>query len=440
MQKSPGHPKNEHRFHNAKEADVLTRDDYNLQSGLKHHRNGFKEINGSEEVILKRNSHDNPLPARQDSTAKKTDRGCWNEGCLLEPKGSGFSSQGKRVEQLDVGTKSHDSWGSAPSQRESNNNVTAGKPDPAPSHGGVHLKNNVNESFAVNHGGLSEFYGSERKVQKDETPRLKPYSNTGIPPPYVKLNSKQKNSTCEANIGSSHVDGDDIPKYPSVYDQTNGATISKRRDNSDLERQANRHARLSRQSHEKELFIQEDMPEVPASKPKSMRRRHSKSRSSHNDDSGEDTGVVTRKSRSRRRDGSRHGLQILFDDEHRQNDEEEKMIDKLLIHYSKKPSIPVPEKPRRKSKNHHAHQMDNSAREYLKNGSRGGSDETPDGVSLPPRSVSLPREQTRAEKVDKVFTRAASFQPDRSNEARHVHPKLPDYDDLAARIAALRGT
>ncbi|KAF7819826.1 IST1-like protein [Senna tora] len=324
-QKSHDHPKDGRKFHNGIEADILTRDGHNLQSKSKHPRNGFKQINSRDEVILEKHDHDNLLPGRKDLAAKKSDRSYRKEDCMLEPNEPGCSSQGKRAEQFEVG---------------------------------LHVKSNVSESPAVNHGGLPEFYNSERKVQKDETPRVKSYYNSAIPPPYVKPNSKQKNSTCDANKGSSHADGDGVPKHPSVYDQPHATNVSER---------------------------------------------------------------------------SHLGLQNLFNDEKRGNDEEEKMIDRLLIHYSKKPSIPVPEKARRKSKSRHAHQMDER---------RGGPDETPEMVTLPlpPRSISLPREETGAEKVNKVFNRAASFQPDRSNEARHVHPKLPDYDDLAARIAALRGT
>lgn len=421
-QKSPDHPKDGHIFHNGKEADVLTRDGHDPLSKSKHPSNGFKQTNGRDEFILKKDSHDSLLPGRQDFSTKKSDRGSRKEGCVLEPNGPSCSSQGKRMEQFEAGTKLHDSRSNTTSIRENHDTATAGKPDLAPGHAGLHLNRNVNKPFSVSHGSLPEFYDAERKVQKDETPRVKPHHNSAIPPPYVKPNSKHRKSTCEANIGSLDFDGDRI------------ATISDRSqlglDHSDPERQAGRQARPSSQSRDKELFIQEDITDFPVSKPKSVRRRHSKSRPSHNDESAEDTGVVTRKSRSRRRDGSRHGLQTLFNDEQHRNDEEEKMIDKLLIHYSKKPSIPAPEKARKKSKSRDAHQMDNSAR----------PDETPEIVALPPRSVSLPREETRAEKVNKVFTRASTFQADRSSEARHVHPNLPDYDDLAARIAALRGT
>ncbi|KAG5007655.1 hypothetical protein JHK85_026197 [Glycine max] len=202
-------------------------------------------------------------------------------------------------------------------------------------------------------------------------------------------------------------------------------------DDSERDLQATRHARLSKHGHEKALSVQEDATEAVVLKQKSTRRKHSKSRSTQDDASNEDAEVV-RKPRSRRRDEQKRGLQILFDDERHKNDEEERVIDRLLIHYSKKPSINVPEKTRRKYRSRLVHQMDNSTRD--------GPDETPEMVTRPPRSVSLPREQTEAVEVKKVYARAASFQPERLNEARHVHPKLPDCDDLAARIAALRGT
>ncbi|KAK4280877.1 hypothetical protein QN277_012437 [Acacia crassicarpa] len=469
LQKSPGHLKDGHKFQNGKEADLLVRDYHNIQSESKLPRNGVGKINGGDDAISRRNGYDNTLLGRLESTTKKSDRGYWKEDCMLDPNGSGCSLQGKRVEHLDVGSKLHDSWGNTTSQKVGHDTVAAKKPDlnlshveihlkrnvdePSTvngaglhdtvaskkldfytSHAEMHLKPNVNEPTTVNRAGLPEYYDSERKVQKDETPRVKPCYNNALPPPYVKPNSKQKNVTCEVNIGrSSDVAIDGIHKHPSAYDQPHAATVSDRSrlrlDNSDTDRQTSRHARRGRRSHEKELYDQEDMSQVPVLlKPKSMRRKHSKSEPSHNiDDSAVDAEVVTRKSRSRIKDESRprHGLKTLFDDEQHRNDEEERMIDKLLIHYSKKPSIPLPEKARRKSKSRHAHQMD------------GGVARTPEMFTH--RSISLPHEETGAEKVNKVLTRAATFQADRSSEARHVHPNLPDCDDLAARIAALRG-
>ncbi|KAG2249862.1 hypothetical protein Bca52824_089490 [Brassica carinata] len=61
-------------------------------------------------------------------------------------------------------------------------------------------------------------------------------------------------------------------------------------------------------------------------------------------------------------------------------------------------------------------------------------------IHHPARSVSLPSEQFAGpSEPTKTFARASSFQPERSSEAKHVHPKLPNYEDLAARLAELKG-
>lgn len=170
--------------------------------------------------------------------------------------------------------------------------------------------------------------------------------------------------------------------------------------------------------------IQKEPPDhqnhIPLPKPRSVRRKHSKSSSSNHEDiiNPEDGHVVKRTSSSRRKEHSKKGLQILFDDEHYQKDEEERMMDKLLLHYSKKSSNYDITKLRKKS------EVDRIV-----------GQEKPEIV--PARSISLPREPTGPLEGPKVFARANSFHPD--TQAPHVHPKLPDYDDLAARFAALRG-
>jgi hypothetical protein len=92
------------------------------------------------------------------------------------------------------------------------------------------------------------------------------------------------------------------------------------------------------------------------------------------------------------------------------------------------------------SNSRHNCKRDNSTHELLQNGNGDGSDEAPEIVTLALWSASLPREQTRVVEAKKDFVCASSFQRDRSYEARHVHPKLPDYDDLATRLAGLRGS
>lgn len=87
--------------------------------------------------------------------------------------------------------------------------------------------------------------------------------------------------------------------------------------------------------------------------------------------------------------------------EHDQPDEDEKNLDKLLEHYSRKKG---PHESSDVKPTHQRSSMD------LGNGRRNPA-ENP-----------------------KVHSRAASFHPD-----GHVHPKLPDYDDFVARLAAYRG-
>ncbi|KAM0026258.1 putative vacuolar protein sorting-associated protein Ist1 [Helianthus debilis subsp. tardiflorus] len=224
---------------------------------------------------------------------------------------------------------------------------------------------------------------STGKVKDEDAIRSKSTYNSSLPPPYVKLN------------------------IPPPYSKPHNASNSEK-----MKEEA-----------------EHDIMQLP--KPKSVRRKHrhkhSKSSSGHEDiGSSEDARIVKRISSSKRKD--RKGLQILFDDEqcrsHR--DDEEKMMDKLLLHYSKKPSSGYDiEKLRRKK---------NRSNMNSKSPSPHHNDAE---MSVPPaRSISLPHESGEVE-PKKVYARANSFQPD--NQAKHVHPKLPDYDDLAARFAALRG-
>jgi len=347
-----------------------------------------------------------------------------NQGSKLKPIQR--LSQKKIVENVEGGSRLEDSWGNTTPLRENQDTATARK---SPSHAGSHFRSNAKEPFSVNHGGVPATDKSERNIQRDETTTLKSCYSNVIPPPYVKQpNSKQQNSTRGANIISSLTDSGGLSTYHSAHEKPD-TTVTERiqigLDSSDQDWQGNRHERLSKQSREKEISFQQDAGEVPVVKPRSMRRRHSRSRPpGYYDASNEDSGVQRKsRSRSRRRDDSRRGLQAVFDDERYQNAAEERIIDKLLIHYSKKPSVLVPEKLKRNSKTHHAHQMDDSTKELQQSGSGDGSDETPEMVSYAARSFSLPREQQREVEVKKVFNRAATFEPVRSHEARHVHPK-----------------
>ncbi|KAH1066487.1 hypothetical protein J1N35_031474 [Gossypium stocksii] len=111
-------------------------------------------------------------------------------------------------------------------------------------------------------------------------------------------------------------------------------------------------------------------------------------------------------------------------------DEEEKRMDELLVHYSKKKSpfewvsrwktailAPPPGK-----------QESEGTSKAL-----GLRSTKSNPISLPGRVASFSKETTSTSERAGRHTRAAS-----DGFAGHVHPKLPDYDDLATRLAALR--
>lgn len=93
------------------------------------------------------------------------------------------------------------------------------------------------------------------------------------------------------------------------------------------------------------------------------------------------------------------------------SDEEERKMDKLLMHYSNKNATPEPSK---EPKSRH--------REF----------------GLQSRAASLPLEVTSQVETKRGHTRATSYETD-MNANCHIHPKLPDYDDFVARLAAFRG-
>ncbi|XP_068345394.1 uncharacterized protein [Pyrus communis] len=117
-----------------------------------------------------------------------------------------------------------------------------------------------------------------------------------------------------------------------------------------------------------------------------------------------------------RNDKTRHG------DDSDPRDEEERIMDGLLLHYSKKQS------PYESSQKKGDADDDDGSESTWKR-SRRCQREAPSA-----RASSLPPEPTSTTEAPRKHGRALSLEPD-----AHVHPKLPEYDELAARIAALRG-
>lgn len=311
-----------------------------------------------------------------------------------------------------------------------------------PSGAGLQLKTDIKESSSGNtHAGHNGYVNLLGKAENDKHHGLKPSYNSSLPP-YVKAHSRRKDHRDRGHVESSRTGHDNncVSTDPQkhVRSETTAGVIQLEPRHYDHERQVTSPMRPNSHGEMDHVFGAR-LPPNDLPKPRSVRRKHHKPRSSHPVNNAEDEQVVRRKSRSSRRRDDKHGLQLLVDDEENERDEEERIIDKLLIHYSKKASTFEPGKMRRKPKSHLAIENGTHAAESPLNLNRDGADKQADTVHPPARSVSLPHEQLGPSEATKVFTRAASFQPDRSSAAKHVHPKLPDYDDLAARFAALRG-
>ncbi|CAK9329366.1 unnamed protein product [Citrullus colocynthis] len=340
-------------------------------------------------------------------------------------------------------------------------------PGLAPSDAGLQLKSDIKEPSSgtahTGHNGGVLIFKSDLKESsfgntqtghgyavlqgraEEDKQNLKSSYNSILPPPYVKANSRKKDHKDRSHSELSRTGHDNNfistdPQKP-VKSEMTAAVLQLEPRHSDHERQVTSPMRASSRGGEMDHVFGARIPPDALPKPRSVRRRHHKPRSSHTvDDNAEDIRMVRKKSRSSRRRDDKRGLQLLVDEQENERDEEERIIDKLLIHYSKKPSSFEPGKMRRKPKNHLA--LENgtdAAKSPLNLISRDGADKHADTVPPPARSASLPHEHLGPSEATKVFTRAASFQPDRSSAAKHVHPKLPDYDDLAARFAALRG-
>lgn len=145
-------------------------------------------------------------------------------------------------------------------------------------------------------------------------------------------------------------------------------------------------------------------------KPRSVRRRPLKPPPDH----------------ATRQDTAKKGLQILKEDHRDRKDEDERAMDRLLMHYSRKNSPYEVGKAKANLKPPHSH----SRAEITDNPTKSRTTD-----DLPIRAASLPTEPMSPVEKSKGHVRASSYEPDTG----HVHPMLPDYDDFVARLAAFRG-
>ncbi|PIA65057.1 hypothetical protein AQUCO_00100498v1 [Aquilegia coerulea] len=252
------------------------------------------------------------------------------------------------------------------------------------------------------------------------------------PPPYLKPNRVKYT----ASVAPSDQATADCNKVPVEFDDRSERAITRLdRDVYDERRVVEPGRASGHDNVEEDDLVGEKKP-----KPKSVRRRHLKPPPGQ-DHQGNNEGdeIVKRRPNGRRREDTRQGLQHALNDDRTSKDEEERMMDKLLIHYSKKPSKFEPTKVREGLSalpgHHDVAEVGEPQRHRRKDVAR--SD--PEPVPPPSRAISLPSEPITPTEKDRAPARATSFQPEMLNQGAHVHPRLPDYDDLAARFAALKG-
>ncbi|KAK9102629.1 hypothetical protein Sjap_019883 [Stephania japonica] len=272
---------------------------------------------------------------------------------------------------------------------------------------------------------------------------VKPQVRKVIPPPYVKPNVGKYGAQTAASLpDKSPIDR---PIYDRDVTENRTESSQSRFEHNYHEKQVVGSTRSNGRGDEKAQYDQDELVADTKSMPRSVRRRQKlppPPPNEHMSNAGVDDEIEKRHRRTHRRheDARRNGLQLALDDDHEQTDEEEKMMDKLLMHYSKKSSkydagLPSALKPKAAPSS-----LDNAADEghsrHRQNtdGARTNNAGSFSRIrSLPTEPVSSPSEAAR------LPTRATSFEPDILNQAGHVHPKLPDIDDLTARFKALKG-
>lgn len=111
-------------------------------------------------------------------------------------------------------------------------------------------------------------------------------------------------------------------------------------------------------------------------------------------------------------------------------DDEERMMDKLLMHYSKKGLDREDHKERVKSR------IPRPRADQRADGAGELPNKEAAHAHRPERAVSLPSESASPKAKPKAPVRSMSMQPEMSRG--NVHPRMPDFDELAARISALK--
>ncbi|XP_021741541.1 uncharacterized protein LOC110707802 [Chenopodium quinoa] len=383
---------------------------YNLSKAPELINNRYKPPSYRDGIIQKSEDHDTYLQRK----GQKADRRVYEDNSVKEAIQVGNSSHGKRLETVHSHKLDKRRQDDEP-EEDLLKVLSQQKSDQRPANNGISSPSSINdEPTEKNH------VRSTRKKEEGVTDGLPLNFRGGVPPPYVKPRKSKHKVDPEEN--------DTLTFYPAGKPEK---PLTK-------PNIPDAHENLDGMGRVTEVYYKDESSGVESTPRRRHRRKHSRSGSSQdgkaNGEGEKEERVLRRVSTSRRKHESRKGLQIVFDDDNYQKDDEERMVDKLLLHYSKKPSSSDPGKPRRETKKRTSDANKPPAHKAEVRTNLAEEDSTPRrgtsrSMSFPPRQVPQPEQQ-------KVFSRAASFQPE--IPAKHVHPKLPDYDDLAARFAALR--
>ncbi|KAJ7962983.1 putative Regulator of Vps4 activity in the MVB pathway protein [Quillaja saponaria] len=270
---------------------------------------------------------------------------------------------------LNAGNKQKNTKGYIASERNERGSVSSERKDSTDN--GYRLQSSSEDETSTDmssqDGPKTSSVGS---ISEDEVDNKRPFYYKFIPPPYLKSKPEKDESNLEK--------------------PTKSAALAEKESNQD---------------HNKPVV--EDKP-----KPRSVRRRPLKPPPGFgnfsNSEGEKENSVGTNSEDAMQRGGTIHS------DHSGSIDEQEKIMNGLLMHYSKKPSSYESGKAKAHTKAH-------------------GDDHIGEPGRHRKSDTGLP-----SAIATKGHTRATSLQPDVLS-GNHVHPKLPDYDELAARLAALKG-
>ncbi|KAE8705860.1 Detected protein of unknown function [Hibiscus syriacus] len=328
-----------HRLGNSKEDSASKRGEIGLPPKQEFIVDGYHPHHGREQATARKETQDIPLRQNQEVSAGKLDY--WNgNDVVLKTARLRSSSHGKRTERADVGAKLQDGRQNGTPRRDNQDVPPERKPGQSRSYADPWSKSrDKDQSSANNHGRQYSFPNSTRKTHKEDEPKWKSHLNSGIPPPYVKPSTKPKDRRHDdADLGSSLAASTDRSTHDRAYEVNSADKYQDGLYHPDKEGKiippatVNGHDRV----RDKDYYYNHDGSDAPIPRRRSSRRRH-KSSSNHSELNNAEylEPARSRRTRSMRKEDSRRGLQILFDDEQHKDGEEERIIDKLLIHYSK---------------------------------------------------------------------------------------------------------